>query len=149
MAEIHLEIRIQRDKTGDIVIMDIVCISRSTWEGNYMKSNVHLMGQLAAKHRVLYVDYVMTWKDLFTLIFAGQLDYALRILGVRKRLTNKEYNGNIIQHLIAFPVLPINFIGSSYLFDHRHQRWRHRCDKRPRCCCPSHWRRIPRWHRRC
>ncbi len=54
--------------------MDIVCISRSTWEGDYMKSNVHLMGQLASKHKVLYVDYVMTIKDIFTLLLSGKVD---------------------------------------------------------------------------
>lgn len=41
----------------------IICLGQTTWEGDFQKAVVQLMTELAARHRVLYVDYQFTLKD--------------------------------------------------------------------------------------
>ena len=36
---------------------DIVCVAFPSWEGNYVKSTVKLMEELAQRHRIVYIDY--------------------------------------------------------------------------------------------
>jgi glycosyltransferase involved in cell wall biosynthesis len=96
---------------------DIICISMTTWEGDYMKTIVHMMSQLAKNHRVLFVDYAFTWKDvLFTLLGKSQAPVS-RMLGWKPGLrTLKTRHGNEIYHLTLPPVIPINWIKSPRWF---------------------------------
>lgn len=95
---------------------DIICISMTTWEGDYMKTIVHMMGNLAKNHRVLFVDYPFTLKDLaFTL--AGKSKAPVkRMLGIEPRLRTVHYQGVEVHHLTLPPTVPSNWIKSKKLF---------------------------------
>lgn len=98
-------------------LKDIICISMTTWEGDYMKTIVHMMGQLALNHRVLFVDYAFTWKDvLFTLLGKSNAPVA-RMIGWKPRLRTVSYKSASVFHLTLPPVLPINWISNPALFD--------------------------------
>lgn len=42
----------------------IICIAQTPWKGDFQKAAVQLMTALSARHRVLFVDYLYTLKDL-------------------------------------------------------------------------------------
>lgn len=44
---------------------DIVCVGLTTWNGQYTTSTGQLMAQLARRHRVLFVNYAPTFKDVY------------------------------------------------------------------------------------
>ncbi|MEQ8469752.1 MAG: glycosyltransferase [Marinoscillum sp.] len=91
---------------------DIVCISMTTWEGDYMKTIVHMVSQLAKNHQVLFVDYPFTAKDVMGTI-AGKANAPVkRMLGLSPRLRTLSEKGQEIYHLTLPPVLPINWINN-------------------------------------
>jgi glycosyltransferase involved in cell wall biosynthesis len=98
---------------------DIVCVAFPAWEGNYVKSTIQLMSELATKRRVLYVDYQYTWKDVLQAVFKNPFNIPIkRILGLQKRIRTIElYNGATIYVLSTPPVVPINFIKNTWLFN--------------------------------
>ena len=98
---------------------DVVCVAFPSWEGDYVKSTIQLMSELAAHRRVLYVDYQYTVKDVVQAIFKNPFNIPIaRILGFKKRLrTIKLENGATIYVLSTPPVLPINFIKKVPLFE--------------------------------
>lgn len=89
----------------------------TTWEGDYMKAVVHLMGHLAKNNRVLFIDYAFTFKDLIKGIFGQSNIPVKRILGLSPKLRTIEYKENELYHLTLPPVLPINWINSGFIFD--------------------------------
>jgi glycosyltransferase involved in cell wall biosynthesis len=96
---------------------DIICVSMTTWEGDYMKAVVHMMGNLAKNNRVLFIDYAFTLKDLIKGIF-GQTNIPVRrLLGLSPRLRIVNYQGHELLHMTLPPILPINWINNSYVFD--------------------------------
>jgi glycosyltransferase involved in cell wall biosynthesis len=42
----------------------IICIAQTPWKGDFQKAAVQLITALSARHRVLFVDYMYTLKDL-------------------------------------------------------------------------------------
>lgn len=52
----------------------IICLSQTTWKGDFQKAVVQLMTELSVRHRVLFVDYLYTAKD----ILAGHHDVPVR-----------------------------------------------------------------------
>lgn len=42
----------------------IICLTQTPWAGDFQKAVVQLMTELSARHRVLFVDYMYTAKDL-------------------------------------------------------------------------------------
>ncbi|GAB3718922.1 hypothetical protein GCM10028816_03500 [Spirosoma lituiforme] len=44
----------------------IICLTQTPWSGDFQKAVVQLMTELSARHRVLFVDYMYTAKDLAT-----------------------------------------------------------------------------------
>lgn len=44
----------------------IICITQTPWTGDFQKAVVQIMTELSARHRVLFVDYLYTIKDLAT-----------------------------------------------------------------------------------
>jgi glycosyltransferase involved in cell wall biosynthesis len=96
---------------------DIICVSMTTWEGDYMKAVVHTMGNLAKNNHVLFIDYAFTLKDLIKGIF-GQTNIPVRrMLGLSPRLRIVNYQGYDLQHLTLPTILPINWINNSFVFD--------------------------------
>ncbi len=89
----------------------------TTWEGDYMKAVVHMMGNLATNNRVLFIDYAFTFKD-FIMGILGQSNIPVRrMLGLSPRLRRINYHGQELQHLTLPPILPINWINNGFIFD--------------------------------
>lgn len=89
---------------------DIVCISMTTWEGNYMKTIVHIMNQLSRNHRILFVDYPFTHKDLFMSILGRGNAPVKRLIGWDRRLRHLPVVNQNIYHLTLPPIFPTNWI---------------------------------------
>lgn len=89
----------------------------TTWEGDYMKAVVQMMGHLAKNNRVLFIDYAFTFKDLIKGLLGQSNIPVRRMLGISSRLRTIEYHGNTLHHLTLPPILPINWINNSKLFD--------------------------------
>ncbi|WP_405514848.1 hypothetical protein [Spirosoma sp. KNUC1025] len=74
----------------------IICIAQTPWKGNFQKAAVQLMTELSARHRVLYVDYPYTLKDVAQGV-AGRPDMPVReIMRLRSplaELTPKQKEG--------------------------------------------------------
>lgn len=98
---------------------DLICLALPTWEGNYTKSTVQLMQELALRHRVLYVDYAYTLKDLLARL-AGRAPEvpAGRMLGLSPRLREVTApNGARLWVLTPPPVLPATFLRKPRAYD--------------------------------
>jgi glycosyltransferase involved in cell wall biosynthesis len=97
---------------------DIICLAFPAWEGNYLKSTVQLMKELAKNNRVLYVDYTYTWKDFINSLRGKGFASWKRMLGKEPRLrTERLDNGAEIYILTLPPVIPTNFIKNPAFFD--------------------------------
>ena len=81
-----------------------------------MKAVVHIMGHLAKDHRVLFVAYAFTFKDLIMAIFGRGHAPLSRILGFKSRLQSITYKGNTLYQLTLPPVLPLQWITNTKLF---------------------------------
>lgn len=97
---------------------NIICISQTTWHGEFTKSTVQLLSILAEKNNVIFVEYPFTYKDVIMAILGKQKRaQVLRMLGLKKRIEKiKTPNGAFIKHLVMPPVLPVDFINNESLF---------------------------------
>ena len=50
---------------------EIICISSTTWYGDYTKSTVQILERLAVSNQILFVEYPHTFKDII-LTFKGR-----------------------------------------------------------------------------
>lgn len=97
--------------------LNIICHAFPSWSGNYAKSTVELMKTLAIKHRVLYLDYNYTLKDLFKGLKSRHIPI-LQILGFRNPLRNVILDeGNEISVLSLPPSIPCNWINAPWLYE--------------------------------
>ncbi len=95
----------------------IVCVALPSWEGDYMKSTVHLMSRLSKTNRVLYVDYPRTWMDAIRGALGKKTVPLRRMLGLESRLRKPECGeGEDIHVLTLPPVLPINALPHGKLY---------------------------------
>lgn len=97
---------------------NIICISQTTWHGEFTKSTVQLLSILAEKNNVFFVEYPFTYKDVIMAILGKQKRaQVLRMLGLKKRIEKIETsNGAFIEHVVMPPVLPVDFINNESLF---------------------------------
>lgn len=104
----------------------IVCVGFPKWEGDYMKSTVLLMGELARHNEVLYVDYPFTFKDLIKGGPFGNVP-TLSVLGLRPRLRVKVLdNGAAVRLLRLPPFVPANWLNDEQAYErllHWNARW--------------------------
>lgn len=89
----------------------------TTWEGDYMKAIVHMMGHIAKDHRVLFVDYAFTFKDLLYGLLGRSNVPVKRMVGIAPRLRKISYKSNELYHLTLPPTLPIHWIKNNRVFD--------------------------------
>lgn len=91
----------------------IICISQTPWKGDFQKAVVQLMTELSARHRILFVDYLYTVKDL-TQGVIGRHDIPVReIMHLNNPLTKieTEYGGDL--YVWTPPVmLPLNWLSA-------------------------------------
>ncbi|MBL7815589.1 MAG: glycosyltransferase [Saprospiraceae bacterium] len=98
--------------------MDIVCLAFPAWKGNYLKSTVQLMSELAKNHRVLYVDYAYTWKDFAHSIRGKSFAEWQRMAGLESRLQEVNLDNGAALHVLTLPpVVPTNFIKNPKIYD--------------------------------
>jgi glycosyltransferase involved in cell wall biosynthesis len=92
--------------------MDIICVSQTTWEGDFQKAVVQLMCEFAQRHRVLFVDYQHTAKDVLMGAVGRQKDVPVRkIARLDSPLTTKPgQNGSEVYVWQPPMMLPINFL---------------------------------------
>ena len=95
----------------------IICISQTTWHGEFTKSTVQLLSLLAEKNTVVFVEYPFTIKDVVMSILGKQRAQVARMLGFKSRIVDeKTDNGAIVKHLVMPPVLPVDFITNETFF---------------------------------
>ncbi|MGZ0016175.1 glycosyltransferase [Yeosuana sp. AK3] len=96
---------------------NIICISQTTWHGEFTKSTVQLLSLLAKKNNVFFVEYPFTLKDVVMSILGKQRAQVSRMLGFKKRIQKvKIPNGASVNHIVMPPVLPVDFISNESLF---------------------------------
>ena len=96
---------------------NIICISQTTWHGEFTKSTVQLLSLLAEKNTIVFVEYPFTVKDVIMSLLGKQRAQVSRMLGFKKRIVDeKTYNGAVVKHLVMPPVLPVDFINNESIF---------------------------------
>ncbi|MBI1224921.1 MAG: glycosyltransferase [Bacteroidetes bacterium] len=96
----------------------IVVIGLPAWEGEYLKSTVQLVGELAKDNSVLYVEYPFTWKDAIMGKLGKTKAPWRRMLGKEQRLRSLRLdNGAEMNVLTLPPMMPVNFINGDALYD--------------------------------
>lgn len=89
----------------------IICVGQTPWEGDFQKAIVQLMGELAVRHRVLYVDYQYTLKDLAMGLLNKQAVPVGPLTSRTKALTTKKLATGAEVWVWQPPVmLPINWM---------------------------------------
>ncbi len=97
---------------------DIVCIGFPAWEGDYLKSTVLMMKELSYIHKVLYVEYPFTFKDLLMGIIGRKHVPVTRILGLKSRLRNlSEQSGQKLHVLTLPPIIPVNWLKTLLIYN--------------------------------
>jgi glycosyltransferase involved in cell wall biosynthesis len=97
---------------------NIVCFGLPAWEGDYLKSTIQLVSELAKYNRVLYVEYPFTWKDVATATLGKGNAPARRILGRESRLRTFTLESGAAISVLTLPaMLPVNFLNNGNLYD--------------------------------
>lgn len=96
--------------------LNIICHAFPSWRGDYLKSTVELMKELAVNHNVLYIDYAYTLKDV-TLGKKKNKHISLkRILGLSSPIEKIELDNGAHLNLLSLPpVIPFNWINNHAL----------------------------------
>ncbi len=97
---------------------DIVIVSMTSWEGNYLKSTVELAKELSARNRVWFLDYQYTLKDFFSGLSGIKKDIPWKqMAGIKSRIRAVEINpGETVQIFTPFPIIPAFWAKSYKLF---------------------------------
>jgi glycosyltransferase involved in cell wall biosynthesis len=96
---------------------NILCISGTEWNGNYIKAVVELMKVLSAKNNILFVENAYTYKDAIAGVSdKDKIDFA-RALGFKNRIrTITTDNGGTVNILFPPLVFPVNFLPNGKLY---------------------------------
>jgi glycosyltransferase involved in cell wall biosynthesis len=98
--------------------LHIVCHAFPSWRGDYVKSTIQLMKELAVHHKVLYIDYAYSWKDVLLNTRHNKHIPVKRILGLTYPVEKvKLENGGVIYVLSLPPIIPFNWIDRDDLID--------------------------------
>lgn len=90
----------------------IVCHSFPAWDTPYVKSTIELISRLSATHRVIFIDYHYTWKDILNHPNAPKK----RLLGIKNGIHEEKTPYGTVEVVSLPPVLPINWINNSTVF---------------------------------
>lgn len=98
--------------------LNIVCHAFPSWRGDYMKSTVQLMKELALEHKVLYVDYSYSWKDILINTRHNKFIPVKRILGIENPIETVDLDPeNKIYILSLPPIIPFNWAKNEMAFN--------------------------------
>ncbi|MGY4537479.1 glycosyltransferase involved in cell wall biosynthesis [Mucilaginibacter sp. UYNi724] len=97
---------------------NILCISGTEWNGNYIKAVVELMKVLSTQNRVLFVENAYTFKDALAGVSdKDKIDFK-KVFGLKVRIrTVKTDNGGMVYILFPPLVFPVNFLAEGMLFN--------------------------------
>lgn len=96
----------------------VICLGFTAWKSNYAKSTIQILSRVSKTHPVLYIDYQYTIKDVLVNLFKKNPIEKGRILGYKNRLRTEYLEGyGHINVLSLPPVLPINWVSNTGLFD--------------------------------
>lgn len=96
---------------------NILCISYTTWYGEFVKSTVQLMSYLAHNNKVLFSEYPFTFKDVASGLSGNRTFPMKKILGLQARITEIKTSPDFNLHLFnAPPILPSAFLSNDKLF---------------------------------
>ncbi|MCF8453576.1 MAG: glycosyltransferase [Pedobacter sp.] len=96
----------------------IVCISNTSWFGNYAKSTVQILERLAKQNEVLFVEYPYTWSDLINTFRGRKQAPAHRMLGLKSRLQRLKTDSETeVYDLVIPPVIPVYFLQNEKVFE--------------------------------
>ncbi|MEM6782273.1 MAG: glycosyltransferase [Bacteroidota bacterium] len=112
----------------DVLDADLVCVALPTWDGDYMKSTVHLVRALAARHlapgrTALYVDYPFTIKDVVQTLRGRQRAPLRRMAGAlvpggQDRLRRLDLSEGKAVHVLTPPAtMPVNGLAPGATYD--------------------------------
>lgn len=90
----------------------IICHSFPAWDTPYVKSTLELITRMASTHRVIFLDYPYTWKDVFTNEHSPNEALLKRSAGFREMKT--EFGK--IEVYNSAPVIPVNWVSNRSLF---------------------------------
>ena len=97
---------------------NIICISYTTWEGEYTKSTVQLLSLLAFENNVVFIEYPRTYKDLINGILGKIKIPVKRMLGIEKRVkTITSDLGSTVKHVVMPPMLPTGAVKNEGLLN--------------------------------
>ena len=71
---------------------NIICVSNTSWFGNYAKSTVQILERLALHNNVLFIEYPYSLNDVFSTLRGKQNAPISRMLGLKKSLQIIETN---------------------------------------------------------
>lgn len=97
---------------------DIVCVTFTSWEANYVKSTVELMNYFAQDNTVLFVDFPHSLASIFRGIRGDKNVPLKRLFGIESRIRPFPVaSGGTIHVLTTFPILPINWMRKGAAYD--------------------------------
>lgn len=96
---------------------NILCISGTEWNGNYIKAVVELMKVLSAKNNILFVENAYTYKDAIAGVSdKDKIDFA-KAFGLKSRIRSVTTdNGGTVNILFPPLVFPVNFLPEGALY---------------------------------
>ena len=96
---------------------NILCISGTEWNGNYIKAVVELMKVLSAKNNILFVENAYTYKDAIAGVSdKDKIDFA-KAFGLKSRIRSiTTDNGGTVNILFPPLVFPVNFLPEGALY---------------------------------
>jgi glycosyltransferase involved in cell wall biosynthesis len=96
---------------------NILCISGTEWNGNYIKAVVELMKVLSAKNNILFVENAYTYKDAVAGVSdKDKIDFA-KAFGLKSRIRSiTTDNGGTVNILFPPLVFPVNFLPEGALY---------------------------------
>lgn len=96
---------------------NILCISGTEWNGNYIKAVVELMKVLSVGNRVLFVENAYTYKDaLLGVSNKDKIDFK-KVFGLRSRIRQVQTEGGGVVHVLFPPlVFPVSFLPEGTLY---------------------------------
>lgn len=96
---------------------NILCISGTEWNGNYIKAVVELMKVLSTQNNVLFVENAYTYKDALAGVSdKDKIDFK-KVFGLKSRIrTIKTDGGGTVNILFPPLVFPVNFLPNGALY---------------------------------
>jgi glycosyltransferase involved in cell wall biosynthesis len=97
---------------------NILCISGTEWNGNYIKAVVELMKVLSSTNKVLFVENAYTYKDAIAGVNGkDKVDY-IQALGLKTRIREVQPGNGGKAYILTPPLtFPVSFLSEGFMYD--------------------------------